>query len=161
MAPLYHIDVMTKAGVGGAAATPLKTLLSSTANLFWKHGAVVAEMRSWGKLQLAYRCVARCAAARKNSPRAAVLTSTDAACRIRRGGQNHYYANYVTLQVYCSPKALQEAEAAFRTNDHVLRYMTIKQKQVPSLDKETQRWFEAVLRWRELAFEKALEKRQP
>ena len=54
MAPLYHIDLVTKSGTG--ANTKLVTLLKNTANAFWKHGAVVADMRSWGTQELAYRC---------------------------------------------------------------------------------------------------------
>eukprot|EP00966_Prymnesium_polylepis_P215723 4995212-Prymnesium_polylepis.1 len=54
MAPLYHIDLMTRSGQG--ASKQLTTLLKSTSNLFWKHGAVVADMRSWGTCELAYRC---------------------------------------------------------------------------------------------------------
>jgi len=113
MAPLYHIDLMTRSGQG--ASKQLTTLLKSTSNLFWKHGAVVADMRSWGTCELAYR--------------------------IRKAGMNHYNAHYITLQVYCAPKVLHEVEGSFRTNQHVLRYMALKQQHVPPLDEHAQKWF--------------------
>ena len=57
MAPLYHIDLMTKSGAG--AAKNLTALLKNTCNSLWKQGAVVSDMRSWGTCELAYRRAVR------------------------------------------------------------------------------------------------------
>ena len=111
MAPLYEVIMMTKTGKG--MGTHLQRLVESCAKTFWSRGAVLADIQPWGARDLAYR--------------------------IRKGGVNHYQANYISLHVYCSPPTLNQVVDQLRNSDHVLRWMTLKQQSVPSLDKATRR----------------------
>lgn len=60
---------------------------------------------------------------------------------IRKGGVNHYHAQYTTIELFCSPKVLHEVETSFRMNDHVLRFMTLKQRALPGLGMEVRKWW--------------------
>ncbi|KAL1510451.1 hypothetical protein AB1Y20_006758 [Prymnesium parvum] len=113
MAPLYNIDLMTK--LGPEAPKRLETLLKSAARLLWDRGAVISDMRSWGQLELAYR--------------------------IRRDSVNHYHAHFLSMQIHCSPPVLHELEESLRLDDHVLRYLTLKQRQLPPLEEGVHKWY--------------------
>lgn len=115
MAPLYEVVMMTKSGKG--ATVQLTSLLTSCAKSLWAKGAVLADIRPWGVRDLAYR--------------------------IRKQSQNYYQAQYVSMHVYCSPPTLQQLEGQLRTSPHVLRWMTLRQKSVPPIDKATRFPFRA------------------
>jgi len=87
----------------------LQPFLKDCASLLWNRGAVVAGINAWGNRKLAYR--------------------------IRKQGVNHYEAQYFSMHVHCSPKVLNELEGALRTNELVLRWMSLKQESVPKLPK--------------------------
>lgn len=55
MAPMYHINLMTKLEAG--AGTKLSDFLKSTIRMLWDRGAVVSDLAPWGQQELAYRCV--------------------------------------------------------------------------------------------------------
>ena len=106
--PLYDVTMLTKSGSDG---TPkLRTLLTNAAKKLWDRGAVVADIKPWGQRELAYR--------------------------IRKQNTNYYHAQYTSLHVYCSPATLSELESNLRTNTHVLRFMTTKQKATPTFGKK-------------------------
>lgn len=107
MAPLYEVLMLTKVHKG--ASTEFNALLKSCADTLWSRGAVLADVRPWGKRSLAYR--------------------------IRKQATNHYEAQYTSVHVYCSPPTLQLLENQLRTSSHVLRHLSLRQKSVPSLDK--------------------------
>lgn len=106
--PLYDVIMLTKCGTEG---TPkLRTLLTNAAKKLWDRGAVIADIKPWGQRELAYR--------------------------IRKQNTNYYHAQYTSLHVYCSPTTLGELESSLRTNTHVLRFMTLKQKSIPDFGKK-------------------------
>lgn len=109
MAPQYNVTLLTQ--VGKEAGVKLQQVIKSAATHLWSHGAVVSDVRPWGQRELAYR--------------------------IRRQGTNHYNAQYTTMSIYCSPPVLKTLEATLRTNNHVLRHMTLKADAIPKLDKAT------------------------
>ena len=108
MAPFYEVLMLTKSGTD--AAGKLKTLLTNSAKLLWERGAVIADVTPWGHRELAYR--------------------------IRAQNKNHYDAQYTSLHVHCSPNTLNSLQNDLRNNEHVLRWMTFKQRAIPPLSKE-------------------------
>jgi ribosomal protein S6 len=104
--PLYDITMLTKVGKNVRKQTG--DLLKQCAGELWKRGAVMADIQSWGQRELAYR--------------------------IRAQGTNHYHAQFLSMQVYCSPPALRAVEKELRTSDVVLRWMPQKLRAVPPLD---------------------------
>jgi small subunit ribosomal protein S6 len=113
MAPLYEVVMMTKSGKG--ATVQLTSLLQNCAKSLWSRGAVLADIRPWGARDLAYR--------------------------IRKQSENHYSAQYVSMDVYCSPPTLHQLEGQLRTSPHVLRYLTFKKSSLPAFDKEARNPF--------------------
>ncbi len=107
MAPLYELVLLTKGGRG--MAQPTNKLIKACSEELWKRGAVISDIKSWGERALAYR--------------------------IRKAGENHYTAQYLTMHVYCSPAALRSVESTLRTSDQVLRWMPLRQRGTPPLDK--------------------------
>jgi small subunit ribosomal protein S6 len=85
MAPLYEVVMMTKSGKG--ATVQLTSLLQNCAKSLWSRGAVLADIRPWGARDLAYR--------------------------IRKQSENHYSAQYVSMDVYCSPPTLHRARHGY------------------------------------------------
>ena len=105
--------MMTKSGKG--ATVQLTSLLQNCAKSLWSRGAVLADIRPWGARDLAYR--------------------------IRKQSENHYSAQYVSMDVYCSPPTLHQLEGQLRTSPHVLRYLTFKKSSLPAFDKEARNPF--------------------
>ena len=103
---LFAVILLARAGKG--ATHQLTSLLTNCATRLWERNAVLADVRPWGVRDLAYR--------------------------IRKQGVNHYQAQYVSLHVFCSPPTLKELEKTLQTEDHVLRFMSLRQKSIPPLD---------------------------
>jgi len=106
MAPLYEVIMLTK--VYKDSGKRLSSLLKGWAGSVWERRGVVADIRTWGQRELAYR--------------------------IRKQGKNHYHAHYLSLHVYCSPPTLRQLEDKLRDSEHVLRHMTLRQQSTPKLD---------------------------
>jgi small subunit ribosomal protein S6 len=106
--PAYDVIVIA-ANTKDAATLKLTNLLKTCAAKMWNRGAVVTEIRSWGVRDLAYR--------------------------IRQRGVNHYRAQYLTIDLFCSPPALKELESTLRTNELVLRWMALRKEQPGSFDR--------------------------
>ena len=80
MAPQYKMILITRTGFKGVSQEVGKLLKQCTGAL-WERGGLVSDIKSWGQRQLAYR--------------------------IRRSGKNHYSAQYIQLDVHCSPPTLK------------------------------------------------------
>jgi small subunit ribosomal protein S6 len=106
--PAYDV-ILIAANTKDAATLKLTNLLKTCAAKMWSRGAVVTEIRSWGVRDLAYR--------------------------IRQRGVNHYRAQYLTIDLFCSPPALKELESTLRTNDLVLRWMSLRKEQPGTFDR--------------------------
>ena len=110
MAPLYEVILLTKAAKDlGGGTEKLKTLLKKCATHIWDRGGILADIRPWGQRELAYR--------------------------IRKQQVNHYDAHYTSMLAYISPPTLHSLEKTLRTDDTVLRHLTLKQESTPTLDK--------------------------
>uniref|UniRef100_A0A7S4BEQ7 30S ribosomal protein S6 n=1 Tax=Chrysotila carterae TaxID=13221 RepID=A0A7S4BEQ7_CHRCT len=79
---LYEVILVTQAGE--ASSKLFKPLMTKLCQNLWRTGAQVADLQAWGQRDLAYR--------------------------IRKQGVNHYHAQYYSLLVHCSPKALLEVK---------------------------------------------------
>ena len=114
MAPQYKMILITRTGFKGVSQEVGKLLKQCTGAL-WERGGLVSDIKSWGQRQLAYR--------------------------IRRSGKNHYSAQYIQLDVHCSPPTLKLVEQVLRTSELVLRWMTLRERALPKLSEEARRPF--------------------
>ena len=119
MAPQYKLVVLTRVAprgqFGSSIASEVQKLLRSCTSALWERGGLVADIRSWGQRKLAYR--------------------------IRRSGKNHYDAQYIALDVHCSPPTLKIVEKVLRTSELVLRWMTLRERTLPKLSAEARQPF--------------------
>lgn len=107
MAPKYDITLLASSFLPSKELGPL---IKGFSEILWKRGAVISDIKSWGNRDLAYR--------------------------IRKMGQNHYQAQYLTMSVYCSPETLKDFQSSLNNNNLVLRHMSLKEKAYPKLDKQ-------------------------
>uniref|UniRef100_A0A7S4BDF4 Ribosomal protein S6 n=1 Tax=Chrysotila carterae TaxID=13221 RepID=A0A7S4BDF4_CHRCT len=104
---LYEVILVTQAGE--ASSKLFKPLMTKLCQNLWRTGAQVADLQAWGQRDLAYR--------------------------IRKQGVNHYHAQYYSLLVHCSPKALLEVKEELNNSDLVLRHMALKKSYKPEVSK--------------------------
>jgi len=82
----------------------LSNLLTTVGTKMMDRGAVVTEIKNWGNRDLAYR--------------------------IRQKGVNHYRAQYMSIDLFCSPATLNVLQSTLRASAQVLRIMSIRKPEL-------------------------------